>query len=36
MDTNKNILILGGGLSGPMLGIILAKKGFNVKIYERR
>ena len=32
----KDIAIIGAGLVGSLLGIYLAKKGYNVSIYERR
>src|SRR6266487_2060698 len=32
----KNIVIVGAGLVGSLLGIYLAKRGHNVKIFERR
>jgi kynurenine 3-monooxygenase len=32
----EKIAIVGGGLSGSLLAICLAKKGFNVELYERR
>ena len=32
----KNITILGAGLVGSLLSIYLAKRGYNVNIYERR
>ena len=32
----KNITLIGGGLSGSLMAIFLAKRGFNVSIYERR
>lgn len=35
-DTNKQITILGAGLVGSLLSIFLAKKGYQVTIYERR
>ena len=37
MDTSgKKITILGAGLVGSLLSIFLAKKGYEVSIYERR
>ena len=33
---NKKITIVGGGLSGPVMAMYLAKKGIRVDIYERR
>lgn len=33
---NKKIILIGAGLSGSLLAVYLAKKGFNVEIYERR
>ncbi len=35
-DTKKQITILGAGLVGSLLSIFLAKKGYQVTIYERR
>lgn len=35
-DTSKQITILGAGLVGSLLSIFLAKKGYQVTIYERR
>lgn len=35
-DQNKSISILGAGLVGSLLSIFLAKKGYDVTIYERR
>jgi kynurenine 3-monooxygenase len=32
----KNITIIGAGLVGSLLGIYLAKRGYKIKIYERR
>ncbi|PWJ42116.1 FAD-dependent oxidoreductase [Sediminitomix flava] len=32
----KKIAIVGAGLSGSLLAIILAKKGYDVEVYERR
>ncbi len=32
----KNITIAGGGLVGSLLAYVLAKKGYNVNVYERR
>ena len=32
----EKIAIIGGGLSGSLLAICLAKKGFQVEVYERR
>jgi kynurenine 3-monooxygenase len=32
----KNIVIVGAGLVGSLLAIYLAKRGYNVKIFERR
>ena len=33
---NEKITIVGGGLSGPVMAMYLAKKGIRVDIYERR
>lgn len=33
---NKNIVIVGAGLVGSLLAIYLAKRGYNIKIFERR
>ena len=35
MDQNK-IVLIGAGLSGPLMGIYLSQHGFNVDIYEKR
>jgi kynurenine 3-monooxygenase len=35
-DQSKSIAIVGAGLTGPLLGISLAKRGLKVDIYERR
>jgi kynurenine 3-monooxygenase len=32
----KTIRLIGAGLNGPLLGILLARRGFRVEIYERR
>ena len=32
----EKIAIIGGGLSGSLLAICLAKRGFNIELYERR
>merc|ERR1711907_818894 len=32
---NPNITIIGAGLTGPLLALILSKKGYKVNIYER-
>lgn len=36
MQPKENIAIIGGGLSGSLLAICLAKRGFKVELYERR
>ncbi|HEY0677671.1 MAG TPA: NAD(P)/FAD-dependent oxidoreductase, partial [Chitinophagaceae bacterium] len=36
MSNSKNIIIIGAGLVGSLLGIYLVKRGHRVKIYERR
>lgn len=36
MSRSKNIIIVGAGLVGSLLGIYLAKRGHRIKIYERR
>jgi kynurenine 3-monooxygenase len=33
---NGTITLIGAGLTGPLLGLELVKRGFNVEIYERR
>lgn len=33
---NDSIAVVGGGLSGSLLAVLLAKRGFNVSVYERR
>ena len=32
----KDTVIIGAGLVGSLLSIYLSKRGYNVKIYERR
>src|SRR5579864_4699027 len=32
----KKITLIGAGLTGPLLALGLARRGFNVEIYERR
>lgn len=34
--SNKKIIIIGAGLSGSLLAIRMAQKGFNVAVYEKR
>lgn len=36
LDKTKTISIIGAGLTGSMMAIILARKGFQVEIFERR
>jgi kynurenine 3-monooxygenase len=36
MNTNKNVAVVGAGLVGSLLSIYLARKGYKVKIFERR
>lgn len=36
MSEKKNVIIIGAGLVGSLLGIYLAKRGHRVKLYERR
>lgn len=36
MNNSKTIRLIGAGLNGPLLGLELAKRGFDVEIYERR
>ena len=31
-----SVALVGAGLVGSLLGLMLAKRGFNVEIYERR
>jgi kynurenine 3-monooxygenase len=33
---NKDVVIAGSGLVGSLLSIFLAKKGYKVKVFERR
>ena len=35
-STSKKITLIGAGLNGPLLAILLMKRGFAVEIYERR
>ena len=34
--STTRVTIIGGGLSGPLMGMYLARRGFQVDIYERR
>lgn len=34
--SNKKILIIGSGLTGALLACVLAKRGFDIEIYEKR
>lgn len=36
MSGKKNIVIIGAGLVGSLLSIYLAKRGYKVKLFERR
>lgn len=36
MQSKEKIAIIGGGLSGSLLAICLAKRGFNIQLFERR
>ncbi|MEM7036108.1 MAG: NAD(P)/FAD-dependent oxidoreductase, partial [Bacteroidota bacterium] len=36
IEKKKPVIILGAGLSGSMMAVYLAQRGFNVEIYERR
>jgi kynurenine 3-monooxygenase len=36
MNNGKTIRLIGAGLNGPLLGLELAKRGFDVEIFERR
>ena len=33
---NKRIIIIGSGLSGPLLALLLAQKGYTIDLYEKR
>ncbi|HEV3307101.1 MAG TPA: NAD(P)-binding protein, partial [Candidatus Sulfotelmatobacter sp.] len=33
---HDKVTLIGAGLNGPLLAILLAKRGFTVEIYERR
>jgi kynurenine 3-monooxygenase len=35
-DNNRKVTVIGAGLNGPLLGIGLVQRGFEVEIYERR
>ena len=35
-DSSKSITLVGAGLTGPLLAISLVRRGFHVRIYERR
>ena len=36
MDTNQKIIIVGAGLAGSLLSIYMARRGFQVAVYEKR
>src|ERR1700757_1864323 len=36
MTENKPYVVMGAGLVGSLLSIYLAKRGYNVEVYERR
>jgi kynurenine 3-monooxygenase len=36
IDSSKSITLVGAGLTGPLLALSLAERGFQVDIYERR
>ncbi len=36
MDRRNNVVIIGAGLTGSLLAIFLAKRGFQISIYEKR
>ncbi len=36
MKSSEPVILIGAGLAGPLLSIYLAKRGFRVKIFERR
>jgi len=36
MNTPKKVTLIGAGLNGPLLAILLRRRGFAVEIYERR
>ena len=36
MTKNKDITLIGAGLAGPLLAVSLVKRGYRVRIYERR
>jgi len=36
MDTNQKIIIVGAGLAGSLLSIYMARRGFQVVVYEKR
>ena len=36
MAKKEKVIVIGAGLSGPLLAILLAKKGYAVSLYERR
>src|SRR5271156_928953 len=35
-NSSKSVTLVGAGLTGPLLGLSLAERGFQVDIYERR
>ncbi|MGH8397147.1 MAG: FAD-dependent oxidoreductase [Gammaproteobacteria bacterium] len=36
MSTNKKIILIGAGLAGSLLAVFLARRGFQVTLYERQ
>lgn len=36
MDSNQKIIIVGAGLAGSLLSIYMARRGFEVEVYEKR
>src|SRR5271170_553810 len=36
MNTPKKVTLIGAGLNGPLLAILLRRRGFAVEVYERR
>jgi kynurenine 3-monooxygenase len=36
MDSNQKIIIVGAGLAGSLLSIYMARRGFQVEVYEKR
>lgn len=36
MNLDDSVVVVGAGLAGSMMALMLARKGFNVVLYEKR